>query len=142
MLNKKLIQEMIRSVFNEENLDEERIANSDARDYVEKKENFLGTHIFAEKLGEDSYVVCSYVQDFPIFIYDGDKNKWYQNGDDFKNPETGEVIEQTKKHIEVCRPNVKMHTRSNKQMLAILKNLMEKNGIEELSHSDVLPGDK
>lgn len=139
------ISETIKGVFNEENLDEERLANSDIRPYVERKENFLGTHIFGEKIGEgenSGYVVCSYIKGNPIFIYYEKLDKWFKNSDQFRDPESGEIIDQTDEHKELAQPNVKMNSRTTNQMLNILHNIMKKNGVANLEHSDVPPGEK
>jgi hypothetical protein len=138
---RKLVRECFNSLSEEaKELEEERIANSDARDFVERKENFVGTHTFGEDFEDGSYVVCSYAQEFPIFIYDSKKDKWYQNGSDFVH--NGEIIDQTKEHVDLLRPSVKMYTKPVGEMNEILGSIMERNGVAELSHKSVYPGDK
>src|SRR5690606_33734320 len=93
---------------------EERIPNDEARDYVERKENFIGSHIFGEQVG-NSYVVCSYGEQFPIFIYDGESDTWYENVDDYIYD--GVPQEQTREHKQMLRPTINTHTQSLNWML-------------------------
>ena len=56
----------------------DRIANKDCRSYVERKEEFKGSNLYAEKIGK-IYVVYSYGEHYPMFLFR--KNKWYENSD-------------------------------------------------------------
>ena len=60
-----------------------RIANRDARDHVQRKQEFRGNNIFGEWMkGSDEvcrYVVCSYGPHWPLFIYDPVTERWYEN---------------------------------------------------------------
>jgi len=120
-------------------LDEERISNDDARDFVSKKENFIGSHIFADNVNGD-YIVCSYGEQFPIFIYDQSKDRWYENGDKYYFE--GQEIEQTAEHKELLRPTIDTRTKSLNWMIGKLKSIKDKAGIAELSHTSVEPGTK
>lgn len=120
-------------------LGEERIPNDEARDYVERKENFIGSHIFGEQVG-NSYVVCSYGEQFPIFIYDGESDTWYENVDDYIYD--GVPQEQTREHKQMLRPTINTHTQSLNWMLDKLESLKSSVGIKELSHKSVEPGTK
>jgi len=120
-------------------IDEERITNDEAKKHVAKKENFVGSHIFGEKLGEN-YVVCSYGEQFPLFIYDAKENKWYENKDQYVF--NGEVVEQTEEHRNLLKPTVDMHTESLEAMIQKLNNIKKRAGIEELNHTSVEPGTK
>lgn len=147
MSNENKIRKVIRKhLFESINMgeamiDEERITNDEAKEHVKNKENFVGSHIFGEKIGDD-YVVCSYGKQFPLFIFstdDGD-GKWYENGDEYLF--NGEPIEQTSEHRDMMRPSVKMYTQPLNWMTDKLHSMMKKAGISELSHTSVEPGEK
>jgi len=55
-----------------------KIANKHARPYVEQKEEFQASNLYAEKRGPD-YIVFSYGAHFPIFAYVN--GMWYENSD-------------------------------------------------------------
>lgn len=55
-----------------------KIANKDARGYVQRLETFKGSNIFSEHRGK-LYVVFSYGYHFPMFIYDKEARQWYGN---------------------------------------------------------------
>jgi hypothetical protein len=59
---------------------EMKIANKNARHYVEQKEEFQGSNLYAEKRG-NNYIVFSYGTHFPIFAYV--KGIWYENEDKY-----------------------------------------------------------
>jgi hypothetical protein len=61
-----LIRESLNGVF-----DEERIPNPEADDFVNKKENFLGSHTYGENIGElnKMYVAYSYGEQHPLFVW-------------------------------------------------------------------------
>ena len=79
---RNLIQEA-HSVYNESEIDEERITNPDSVEFVKNKTNFIGSHIFGDRYSNPSdendfiYVTYSYNYDNPIFLYF--KKKWYEN---------------------------------------------------------------
>jgi len=57
-----------------------KVSNKNAREYVERKQEFKGNNTFAEYIGND-YVVYSYGRHFPIYTF---KNgKWYANSDKY-----------------------------------------------------------
>ena len=56
-----------------------RIANKNARKYVEEKLQFKGSHLYAKWKSPNCYVVYSYGEHFPLFFYSGLTNKWYKN---------------------------------------------------------------
>ena len=60
-----------------------RVANQDARRYVQNLEEFQGSHTFGQwnTVGGERYVVYSYGQHWPLFIYEG--GKWYENADKY-----------------------------------------------------------
>jgi hypothetical protein len=138
---RNILSESIFENHQEQIIDEERITNDEARDMVTNRENFIGSHIWGERIGEDGDFICvSYTQDHPIFIYSSKSNRWYENKD--KYIVNGEEIENTDKHKEMLRPTVKMHTLGNEAMLSLLHKLMVKNNVKELTHLSVEPGEK
>ena len=56
----------------------DRIANKDCRSYVERKEEFEGSNLYARKIGK-LYVVYSYGEHYPMFLFR--KGWWYENID-------------------------------------------------------------
>jgi hypothetical protein len=68
---KKKIQLIIREEINQYYVDEERIPNPEADEYVEKKENFIGSHTYGENLGDldKMYVAYSYGEQHPLFVW-------------------------------------------------------------------------
>lgn len=121
-------------------IDEERIPNDEATEFVKNKENFIGSHIWGEKLGDDYYLVASYGEQFPLFIYDRQEDNWYENGDDYIF--NGESIDQTKEHREMLKPSVDMHVKSLEWMLNKLEKIKSSEGIGSLHHTSVEPGEK
>jgi hypothetical protein len=63
---RKIVQETINSLF-----DEERIPNPEAGEYVDKKENFLGSHTYGENIGDldKMYVAYSYGEQHPLYVW-------------------------------------------------------------------------
>ena len=57
-----------------------RIANQNARQYVQGLEIFKGSNIFSE-FKNGRYIVYSYGYHFPMYIYLN--NKWYANSDKY-----------------------------------------------------------
>jgi hypothetical protein len=121
-------------------MDEERIPNDEAKEFVRNKENFIGSHIWGEKIGEDYYLVASYGEQFPLFIYDGKQGDWFENGDEYTFD--GEPTEQTEEHRAMLKPGVDMHTKSLEWMLNKLQSIKAETGISELKHTSVEPGEK
>ena len=67
---KKSIRLFIREMI-EKHVDEERIPNSEADDYVDEKQNFIGSHTYGENLGEldKVYVAYSYGEQHPLYVW-------------------------------------------------------------------------
>ena len=121
-------------------IDEERIPNDEGREKVKNKENFIGSHCWGEKLGDDYYVVASYGEQFPLFIYDGREEVWYENGDEYVF--NGEATDQTREHRDMLRPSVKMHIKNLDWMKDKLAKIKSTEGIGKLTHTSVEPGTK
>tara|TARA_Y100000310_G_scaffold14563_1_gene14727 strand:+ start:587 stop:913 length:327 start_codon:yes stop_codon:yes gene_type:complete len=73
----------------------DRVANKDCRSYVERKEEFNGSNLYARKIGK-LYVVYSYGEHYPMYIFR--KGWWYENGDKYSVS--------TSKHRGQARPYV------------------------------------
>lgn len=89
----------------------ERIANKNAREYVENKTPFKGSNMFAlwgTTLTTELYVVYSYGHHFPMFIAEWEKGAdpdtalWYENADKFYMG--GTVSRSTERQRSQARP--------------------------------------
>jgi len=74
----KKIRLLIRE-FIDDFVEEERIPNTDADDFVDKKQNFIGSHTYGENIGDlnKMYVAYSYGQQHPLFVW-VDKDEFKQ----------------------------------------------------------------
>tara|TARA_R100001460_G_scaffold15561_1_gene34250 strand:+ start:230 stop:574 length:345 start_codon:yes stop_codon:yes gene_type:complete len=112
-----------------------RIANKNAREYVQRNEPFQGSNMFGLfenhcefEPTEDSanwtqeliewkqgrpYVVYSYGTHFPMFIYLG--NSWYENSDKYS---TSTSRQQSQAH-----PNEDTIKKTTKEMKELLQNI-------------------
>jgi hypothetical protein len=100
----------------------ERIANQNAREYVQRNEPFQGSNMFGVFDDDDQgsntpYVVYSYGTHFPMFIYLG--NTWYENSDKYS---VSTSKQQTQAHPQM--DTIKMTTKEMKELLK--KNLHER----------------
>lgn len=70
MENKKKLRLFIREMVNK-HVEEERIPNPEADEFVNKKENFLGSHTYGENIGnlDKMYVAYSYGVQHPLFVW-------------------------------------------------------------------------
>jgi hypothetical protein len=138
---RKHLQECMDEISEQEMMmDEERIPNDTALPLVKNKENFIGSHCWAETFPNGDYVVVSYGQQFPIFIYSSKEKTWFENESDYIF--NGERIEQTEEHKSILRPSVDVHLKPLDWMIEKLNSIKKKNGIRELSHTSVEPGTK
>ena len=55
-----------------------RVANSNARKYVQQRKPFQGSNTFGTYI-DGRYVVCSYGEHWPLFVYDD--GRWFANSD-------------------------------------------------------------
>ena len=127
--------------FDPDMVDEERIANSDAMEFVKRRENFIGSHVFGEDLDELGlmYVAYSYNKDFPLYVWY--KNKWYHNTDPYKL-EDGSNNEFTEKHKEELRPSLDTIGLSTHFLKKMINDFMKDNNIDGITHKSVIPGEK
>ena len=145
MKSNNILRSFIRNVISENfimnetptELDEERLTTEEGKEYVKNRKNFIGSHIWGEKVG-DSYVAVSYGEHFPIYIYD--KGKWYENGDDYIF--NGEKQKHTDTHKQDLRPTHDTHLKSKAQMIELLNLIKKENNISSLDHTSVVPGEK
>ncbi len=150
MKNKKNIRNFIKQVIKEsklfealnaEEIEEERITNPEAEYHVKNKENFIGSHIFGEDLGDlgEMYVAYSYGEQFPAYVYH--KGIWYHNTDDYLLPD-GSANPATDKHKEDMRPTKKTKGISTKQLQSLISKFRRANNLPDISHTSVKPGEK
>jgi hypothetical protein len=82
-----------------------KVANKNARQYVDELKEFEGSNTFAEnKVAFDEtglYVVYSYGYHFPMYIYDYQAGIWIGSRDKYSVSTT--------KHQSQCRPSEKIH---------------------------------
>lgn len=62
-----------------------RVANKDAQSYIRRRIAFNGSNLYGRKFSTESgtelYVVFSYGEHFPIYIYE--QGRWYKNVDKY-----------------------------------------------------------
>ena len=81
-----------------------RVANKNARQYVNELEEFEGNNTFAElkvQYDDKLYVVFSYGYHFPMYIYDYQAGIWIGSNDRYSVSTT--------RHQSQCRPSEKIH---------------------------------
>lgn len=136
-------QSLRESVITNDMIDEERITNPESKEFVKKRQNFIGSHIYGEKLLPDDpdsmYVTYSYNSSYPAYLWYNDR--WFYNTDDFILPD-GSVNEFTKQHMEDMKPTLDTMGLAGSQMTSIIHKYMKKHGIKGLRHSEVEPGER
>ncbi len=100
MDTKDKIRFAIREIFNSQ-VEEERIPNPEANDFVNRKENFLGSHTYGENLGDlnKMYVAYSYGEQHPLFVWVDKKEFKELRPHETKNMSEGE--DDKKKHTHL-----------------------------------------
>jgi len=73
-----------------------KIANRDASEYTTERTAFEGNNLYARNEG-DLYVVYSYRDNYPIFIYDSQTGVWIENETKYSPT--------TSKHVTQSRPD-------------------------------------
>lgn len=170
-LIRKIIKENLVNEFGTEfeaDLDEERISNHEGSKKVNGKENFIGSQVFGEDIGDvgkesnwndGMYGVFSYGEQFPIYIYtnvsfhdqDGNlKNKdgkfrWFHNIEPYRFDIDGdgdrEIMSSVEKHKELLKPNSQTHGLTTATLTGMINSFKNKHKIKELSHVSILPGE-
>jgi len=122
-------------------MDEERITNPDSKEFVARRENFIGSHIYGEDIGDlgKMYVTYSYGEQYPAYLWY--KDKWFHNTDNYILDD-GSINEFTKQHMEDMRPTHETHGISGRFMQSMIKKFMHKNKIQKIDHTSVEPGEK
>lgn len=146
---RKIVQEVVHNYLKESDvyfkyliettIEEDRITNVEAGEKVKNKENFIGSHTFGEDIGKlgKMYVAFSYGRDHPLYMFfDG---KWYRNAEDNVDID-GYVNIWTKKHLEDLNPGDAEGV-TKAWMKKKINKFMNDNNIEDLSHTDIEPGD-
>jgi len=164
MKEKDDIKKLIKEVLNEfEFIDEERITNTEAHEYVNRRENFIGSHIFGEDIGEVvekpglMYVAYSYGEQHPLYVWVKDpkgtmkKNKatgelepkgsWYYNRDDY-TLDDGTPNVWTQKHLKLLRPNEEVQGRPTSYLIKMINDFKKNHNIIDISHTSLEPGEK
>lgn len=60
-----------------------RISNKEARQYVQCTVPFTASNLYAEWASPSLYVVYSFGQHFPLFVFDKTVSTWYENSDKY-----------------------------------------------------------
>ena len=125
----------------DDELDEERITNPESKEFVKKRENFIGSHIYGEDLGGlgKMYVAYSYGEQFPVYLWFNDK--WYHNANNYVLDD-GTVNEPTNQHKNDMRPVQDTHGLSTIAMNTMISKFKKKYGLGDNVHTDVEPGEK
>jgi hypothetical protein len=125
----------------EDDLEEERITNPESKEFVKKRENFIGSHIYGEDLGGlgKMYVSYSYGEQFPTYLWYNDK--WYHNANNYVLDD-GTVNEPTNQHKNDMRPVQDTHGLSTLAMNTMIRKFKAKYGLGDNVHTDVEPGEK
>ena len=89
-----------------------RTTNKNARVYVQNKEPFLGSHIFSSN-ELNLYIVYSYGEHFPLFIYDYPNHQWLENDDSYSRT--------TARHRAQLRPTPNTLKCTTEQMQAVIR---------------------
>ena len=80
-----------------------KTSNQKARNLVQDRKPFKGSHTFAEWQGT-VYAVYSYGRHFPLFAFDSIEKRWYENGDRY-SPTTSRHKVQLHPHAEMTKVN-------------------------------------
>lgn len=138
-----IIKEEVGKVFNEDVFYEERISNKDAAEEVKNLRNFVGSHTYGEDLGDlgKMYVAYSYGEQHPLYVWDGENERWYHNDENYINDD-GKPNKWTKKHLNDLRPNSETQGRPTSFLIKLISNFKKEHGIGDNTHSDLVPGEK
>jgi hypothetical protein len=138
---KSLIKKEVKeSLLDEDDITEERIVNKKAKNFVNKKENFIGSHIYGEDLGGlgKMYVAYSYGEQFPLYVHY--KGKWYHNKNQYIVNDR--VNKPTEKHKDNMRPTAQTTGITLSSMQKMIRKFKKENKLGENNHTDVEPGEK
>lgn len=138
---RKSLSESIAIPIDDDMIDEERITNPEAKEFVKTRQNFIGSHIYGEDIGDlgEMYVAYSYGVQYPAYLFY--KDKWYHNTSDYINDD-GSKNEYTLKHMEDMRPTNDTHGLSGYFLKEMIKKFMKVHDIKGIDHTSVEPGVK
>lgn len=138
-LSESTLKKKVKS--DDDELDEERITNPESKEFVKRRENFIGSHIYGEDLGGlgKMYVAYSYGEQFPVYLWFNDK--WYHNANNYVLDD-GTVNEPTNQHKNDMRPVQDTHGLSTLAMNTMIRKFKAKHGLGDNVHTDVEPGEK
>lgn len=103
------------------------IRNMDMRPYVQRKDKFVNANgtMYSKWKGEganSTYVVYSYNDTWPVFVYSPHLDKWWENQD--------KVSTTTSRHLSQSHP----HTVTEKISVHLLRLIAEAGPIESVKH--------
>lgn len=84
-----------------------RVANKNARSYVQSRKEFTGSNLFGVRK-DGLYAVCSFGLHWPLFIYDFQTRTWFENTDRYSQT--------TSKHRGQVHPHCETKPLSVEQM--------------------------
>ena len=88
-----------------------RTSNKDARLYVERKVEFNGSNTYArweQGTHDKLYVVYSYGQHYPMYVYDAQLDMWFENSDGYSVS--------TAKHHSQLRPSADTVSKTTQEL--------------------------
>ena len=88
-----------------------QVANIRCRRLVQDRVPFRGSNLYAEPRPDGAYVVFSYGEHFPLFVYKG--GRWFENSDRY-SVSTSKHRTQSHPHVET----VKLPTDELKRLLS------------------------
>jgi len=138
---KSFVKNLIKKESEQFDIEEERIANPDSKEFVNKKQNFIGSHIYGEDLGDlgKMYVAYSYGEQFPLYL--NYKDKWYHNSD-YYTLDDERINKPTEKHKKDMKPSGKTKGVSLAVMQSMISAFKKKHNLGDNNHTDVEPGEK
>jgi len=81
------------------------IQNADVRDYVNKRKQFITNNkTMYSVIKNDMYIVYSYGEHWPMYIYDAIGREWFSNKDKPMNP-NGDTSPTTSRHTSYACPD-------------------------------------
>lgn len=141
---RKYIRGVLLEFLDEEGvIDEERITNKKAAEEVRSRKNFVASHTYGEDIGSlgQMYVAYSYGEQHPLYVWNGEENKWYYNYDDYILPD-GSANIWTRKHLKDLQPTNDIHGRPTSLLKKMIHLFKQRHGIGDNVHTDLEPGEK
>ncbi len=138
---KSFVKSLVKKESKQFEIEEERIANPDSKEFINKKQNFIGSHIYGEDLGglDKMYVAYSYGEQFPVYL--NYKDKWYHNNE-YYIVDGERINKPTEKHKKDMKPSGKTIGISLAAMQSMIRTFKNKHEIGDNNHTDVEPGEK